>query len=78
MTLAKLLTFARVSAKGPFKCNVTQMGGGGGGGCQIFRKKCYEGVTRFNVISITRGWVGVQFPGKKLYVTLEWPLIIPG
>ena len=36
--------------------------------------KRYEGV-RFNVISVTRGWVGVQFPGKKRYVTLEWPLI---
>ena len=35
----------------------------GGGGCQIFRKKRYEGVM-FNVISVTRGWVGVQFPGK--------------
>ena len=34
------------------------------GGCQIFRKKRYEGV-RFNVISITMGWVGVQFSGKK-------------
>ena len=33
----------------------------------------YEGV-RFNVISVTRGWV-VKFPGKKLYVTLKWPLI---
>ena len=44
----------------------------GGGGCQIFReKKPYEGV-RFNVISVTRGWVGVQFPEeKKCYVTLE-------
>ena len=38
-------------------------------------KKRNEGV-RFNVISITRGWVGVQFPGKKRYVTLEWPLTI--
>ena len=27
----------------------------------------------FNVISITRGWLGVQFPEKKHYVTLEWP-----
>ena len=29
-------------------------------------KKCYdnEGV-RFNVISVTRGWVGVKFPGEK-------------
>ena len=31
--------------------------------------------TLFNVISITRGWVGIQFPGKKCYVTLEWPLM---
>ena len=45
----------------------------GSGGCQIFRKKRYEGV-RFNVISVTRGWVGVRFSGKKCYVTLEWPL----
>ena len=36
-------------------------------------KKHYEGV-RFNVISVTRGWVGVEFPGQKRYVTLEWPL----
>ena len=46
----------------------------GGGGCHLFRKKGYEGVT-FNAISVTRGWVGVQFPGKKRYVTLERPLI---
>ena len=45
--------------------------------CQIFRteKKRYEGV-RFNVISVTRAWLGVQYPGKKGYVTLEWPLIM--
>ena len=36
---------------------------GGGEGGQIFRKKRYEGVM-FNVISVTRGWVGVQFPEK--------------
>ena len=35
----------------------------GGGGCLIFWKKRYEGVM-FNVISVTRGWVGVQFPEK--------------
>ena len=46
---------------------------GGGGGVKFSRKKRYEGV-RSNVISVTRGWVGVQFPGKKRYVTLEWPL----
>ena len=36
-------------------------------------KKHYKSV-RFNVISITRGWVEVKFPGKKHHVTLEWPL----
>ena len=36
---------------------------GGGGGGKIFQKKRYEGVM-FNVISVTRGWVGVQFPEK--------------
>ena len=55
---------------GPFKCYVTQWGVGG---CQLSRKKRYAGV-RFNVISVTRGWVGVKFPGKKRYVTREWPL----
>ena len=45
----------------------------GGGGVKFSGKKRYEGI-RFNVISVTRGWVGVQFQGKKRYVTLEWPL----
>ena len=36
---------------------------GGGGGCPIFRKNRYEGVM-FNVISVTRGWVAVQFAEK--------------
>ena len=44
----------------------------GGGGVTFSGKKRYEGV-RYNVISVTRGWVGVQFPGKKSYVTLKWP-----
>ena len=39
------------------------------GGCQLSRKKRHEGV-RFNVISVTGGWVGVKFLGKKRYVTL--------
>ena len=43
-----------------------------GGGVNFSGKNRYEGV-RFNVISVTRGWVGVQFPEKKHYVTLEWP-----
>ena len=39
-------------------------------------KKRYESKW-FKVISVTRGWVGVKFPGKKRYVTLEWPLMFP-
>ena len=54
--------------KGTFKCYVTPMGVGS----HIFPKKRYEGVM-FNVISVTRGWVGVQFPEILRYVTLEWP-----
>ena len=45
----------------------------GGGGVRFYGKKRCQGV-RFNVICVTRGWVGVQFPQKKRYVTLEWPL----
>ena len=52
-----------MAAKGPFKCYVTQMWVGGGG-VKFSGKKRYEGV-RFNVIGIARGWVGVQFLGKK-------------
>ena len=67
--LQRLLDICDVyGQKGPFKCYVTQMGVGG---VTFFGKKRYEGV-RYNVISITRGWVGVQFPGEKRYVTLEW------
>ena len=55
---------------GPFKCYVMKMGVGGVS--NVLEKKRYEGV-RFNVISVTRGWVWVQFPGKKRYLTLEWP-----
>ena len=47
---------------------------GVGGGVRFPIKKRYVGV-RFNVISITRGWVGVKFPGKKRYVTLEWSIL---
>ena len=45
----------------------------GVGGVKFSGKKCYEGV-RFNVIGVTRGWVGDQFPEKNCYVTFEWPL----
>ena len=52
----------------PFNCYVTPWGGG----VSFPGKKRYEGV-RFNVISVTMGWVGVKFPEKQRYVTLEWP-----
>ena len=48
-------------------------GNSNGGSVKFSRKKRYNG-ERFNVISVTRGWVGVQFPEKKHYVTLEQPL----
>ena len=47
-----------------------QTGGGGGGGITFSGEKRYEGV-RFNVISVTRGWVGVQFPEEEKSVTLH-------
>ena len=34
-------------------------------GVRFPRKKRYKGV-RFNVISVTRGWVEVKFPGKSV------------
>ena len=46
--------------KGPFKCYVTQMGVGG---VRFSGKKRYEGAI-FNVISVTRWWVGVRFAEK--------------
>ena len=47
-------------------------GVGGVEGVGFSGRKRYEGV-QSNVISIMRGWVGVKFPGKKRYLTLEWP-----
>ena len=47
----------------------------GVGGVNFSGKRWYEGVM-FNVISDTRGWVRVPFPGKKRYITLEWPLTL--
>ena len=37
----------------------------GVGGVSFPGEKRYEGV-RFSVISVTRGWVGVQFPEKNI------------
>ena len=50
--------------------------GGGRGGVNFSGTKALRRCVNFNVISATRGWVGVQFPGKKRYVTLEWPLMV--
>ena len=44
---------------------VLRNAGGMGGGINFSGKKRYEGV-RFNVIRVTRGWVGVQFPEKSI------------
>ena len=38
---------------------------GGGRVSDFPEKKRYEDV-RFNVISVTRGWVGVKFPEKSI------------
>ena len=45
----------------------------GSGGVKSPGEKRYEDI-RFNVISVMRGWVGVNFPEKKRHITLEWPL----
>ena len=66
-----MLTAMVISNKGPFKYYVMPWGMGVSA---FTEKKCYEGV-RLNVISVTMGWVRVKFPGKKCYVTLEWPLM---
>ena len=34
-----------------------------GGGVKF---SCEKALRRFNVISVTRGWVGVQFPKKNV------------
>ena len=44
----------------------------GCGGINFSWEKRYEGV-RFNALSLRGGVWGVQFPGKKHYVALEWP-----
>ena len=38
------------------------------------KKHVSYGGVRFNVISVTRGSMGITFSGKKRYETLEWPL----
>ena len=55
-----LFWYTLLLTKGPFKCYVTEMGVGG---VRFSGKKRYEGVM-FNVINVTRGWVGVQFAEK--------------
>ena len=50
----------QVLFKGPLKCYVMPWGWA----CQLSREKHYEGAM-FNVISVTKGCVGVKFPGKS-------------
>ena len=45
--------------RGPFKCNTMEGGG---------YTDQHEGAWS-NFISVTRGWVGAKFAGKKCYVT---------
>ena len=45
-----------------------------GGRLSDFAWKRRYGYVRLNIISVTRGWVGVKCPEKMRYVTLEWPL----
>ena len=51
-----------IKFRGPFNCYVTQMGVGG---VRFSGKKRFEGVM-LNVISVTKGWVGVQFPENRV------------
>ena len=60
----------RIFDKGPFKCYIMQRGGGWVGVSDFPEKALC-----FNIISITRGWVGITFPANKHYVTFEWPVI---
>ena len=46
----------------------------GGGRVSDFPEKSVTKICGSTLFSVTRGWVGVEFPGKKHYVTLEWPL----
>ena len=54
-------------AMGPFKCYIMQWGVGD---VTFPGKKALRRSVQFNVLSVTRGWMGVKFPGKKHYVTL--------
>ena len=61
----------RNSSKGAIQVLRNTVGGVGGWVSAFPEKKRYEGVW-FNIISvIMRGWVGVKFPRKKHYATLE-------
>ena len=59
-----MLSCKKSMIRAPFKCYIMQWGGGR---VPNSPEKCCE----VNVISVTRGWVGVKFPEKKRYVALE-------
>ena len=46
----------------------------GGRWGSAFLEKSVTEVYGSTLLALRGGWVGVKFPGKKRYVTLEWPL----
>ena len=47
----------------------------GVGGCQVSLKRPVTKMYGSTLLAL-RGGVGVEFPEKKHYVTLEWPLMM--
>ena len=66
-TFNGLLAVKPLFGSGPFKCYVMLWG------CQLSRKKRYEGV-RFNIISVTRGGWGSNFQEISITLHLNGPL----
>ena len=62
LSLQRCLTYRIIYTLGAIQV-LRNADGVEGGGVTFSGKKRYEGVM-FNVISVTRGWLGVQFPGK--------------
>ena len=80
--LVMMWTFT-ISACYLLKCHIKCIRGhssvtqcNGGGGVRFPGKGVTNSGGWFNVISVTRGWVGVKFAGKMRYVTLQWPLTV--
>ena len=48
----------------------------GGGRVSDFPGKNIKMMYGSMLLALQGGWVGVKFPEKKRYITLEWPLIV--